>query len=501
MGIPLIALSIGFFIFAVLGYHFKVTSQPLAAESVNIYGATVVSVMLAGLSMLFAPGIMTIDSIMQWDQAQGLVRIDNWHPAFSTILLRGFYWACGTPACVTMAQCVLLVVVFFLGQRALIAHNAGWGSVAASWIIALTSPVILVIAVTLWKDVWYGLAVLAMTVLLVSVFRTEGRCLRDWRYVVALALVGAVIMLLRHNGIPVPFITIAVLLVAFPWLWKRLIAVVAMTLLVFGLVRGPVFSLFDVSDWSLSHTLYAHHIAAHLDAGTELTDSERAFLDRIRPIENGWEYDCSSVNPTVFDEAYDMEVAFENRMDMALLAAKLAFRHPVAELRHIDCVGAMVWQLLPRGAATFYGFHRNGEDLVYIHEDAARDPVVPLESRLRGKIPDQLRKAVYLASSLWIPQLLTRPATWLYLLCLGVGVYAWRNRSWRVVVIVTPVLAHSMILAIVNIAPDERYQYSVFLVTALLAPWLLSTRTQASRRTRGETNAQSDEPEPLASDA
>jgi hypothetical protein len=480
MAIPLIALSCGLVVFGMLGYRLKVTARPLSAEAVNLYGAMVLSVVLAGLSIIFAPGIMTVDSITQWLQAQGIARIDNWHPAFSTILLRGFYSVCGTPACVIVTQCVLLIVVFFLGQRTLIAYNAVSGSVAASWLIALTSPVILVIAVSLWKDVWYGLAILAMTVLLVSVVRTEGRCLQDWRYMAALALVGAVIMLLRHNGIPVPFITVAVLLVAFPWLWKRLIVVTAMMLMLFGFVRGPVFSLFDVSEWSLSHTLYAHHIAAHLDAGTELSDSERKFLTRIRPIENGWEYDCSSVNPTVFDEAYDMKVAFENRMDMALLAAKLALRDPVAELRHIDCVGAMVWQVRPRGAATFYGFHRTGQELVYIYEDPESDPVIAPESRLLGETPERLRNLVYWASTQSVVTFLARPALWLYVLCVSVGVYAWRNRTWRVLVIVTPILAHSVILAVVNIAPDERYQYSVFLVTGLLVPWLLTARTKMS---------------------
>ncbi|MEW6253080.1 MAG: DUF6020 family protein, partial [Planctomycetota bacterium] len=433
--------------------------------------------------LAFWPGLISPDSVEQWRQ---FIRwdLDDSHPAFHTLT----YWlitrAWLSPAAPALVQVLLLALTAGWGVARMQAHGL---SPRLAWLVTVAfalSPVNNALVVTLWKDVLFTVAVLAFTLCILEIVATNGAWLQRRGSPLALGLIAAAVILYRHNGLPVAFGSLLLLLAVYWRMWRRLVLSLGLTAAVWLAVCG---SPSIGTHWSLfraAHVkppplpgwlgLVLHHTAAHVHADTPLLDSERALLDALRPC-GEWPYDPYCVNWLVYDERLRSDRLSQRRHEVAALAWKLDRRRPLVALRHLWNSSKLVWRIAhPQDSwiSLSLGYF-DGTRVVTVTDMPAAaefglvaDPQLPaLGRRLAGWI-----SASQHPDNLWF---WWRPALYLYVAVAGALIAAARARDARYVLVIAPLVMNSLMIAVLAPAQDFRYQYPAYVVGLLLGPFLL----------------------------
>jgi len=153
------------------------------------------------MANLFAhyPGEISNDTVGQWIQVQS-GNFDNWHPAIHTMLI----W---------LVTRIVPTYSFFIGfQITLFCLAIGYmyGTLQAWTIKKRWSILFLILAVVplptrdillhAWKDTALTILLMFLTVYAINIVLSGGKWLSKWKNVLAIAVVGALATLVRHNG-------------------------------------------------------------------------------------------------------------------------------------------------------------------------------------------------------------------------------------------------------------------------------------------------------------
>ncbi len=160
-------------------------------------------------------------------------------------------------------------------------------------------------SVTLWKDIPYAASVVAITAAVISLlFLHTPRISHPIAFALSLAVL-LVCVLFRHNG---PLIALASLLIVFALsrASRKGIALLALSVARIAMIlKGPMIGALGVERSNVAFTLYAHHIAAHLEAGEAAPTKESGSLfhkifkgtKRLAiPLQRGGHHDPSTLN-------------------------------------------------------------------------------------------------------------------------------------------------------------------------------------------------------------
>ncbi len=435
--------------------------QPVSRWCIARYALGLAAVWLFFL-LVFWPGMMSPDSIGQWKQAI-TGRYDNGHPLFHTLNLWLLSRLWPSPAIVALVQIAALALVSGIWFYLLRKYGAPrWVTLALAVPLAILPPGSMLV-ITLWKDVAYSIAVLALSAILFEISMTQAAWLRQNGAWVLLGVTAALVALYRYNGIPVALAALAALPIFYRTTWRQVLP--AGLLLVFALwvVSGPLTRALEVNttgSQQVSSGMVIHPIAAHLYFGTPLTQEEQQMLSGIRPLNDFWSYHCYSVNPTTFSPLFNHSVAVKNQRFLFQTFLRLARSNPLLNLKHMACSSSAVWRVIPAQNSYMYlhtyEWSRSGEpDYV-----AANDLDLTEQSFLPGLLTP-LKEIVFASH----PSLIWRPAFYFYLGLFGAVVFAMRRRSWHFLLFFAPIVAQSVILALVTFAQDFRYQLVVYLVS------------------------------------
>ena len=176
--------------------------------------ASVPAVGWLGLHLLFWPGLMNPDMVVQWlELDRG--NLDDWHPYLVAVAVGVLRHVVDSPA--------LPVLLQIVGASLLVGRIAAWTVwrgrspwIAAAFLVLLpVLPPTGLFTITLWKDTAFGLALVGLVLVAWRVVDTKGEWLRDWRNVVLSVLTVLGLSLTRHNGWPVALVTFGVLLLAY----------------------------------------------------------------------------------------------------------------------------------------------------------------------------------------------------------------------------------------------------------------------------------------------
>ncbi|QSQ25080.1 glycosyltransferase family 39 protein [Pyxidicoccus parkwayensis] len=462
-----------------------VATRPSAREGV----AYALPSLAAGLLWVMTtfPGMMSSDSLDQWNQAF-TGRFFDTHPVFHTFIIRLLTHLWDSPAVVTLPQ--------VLGFAALV----GWGCVslrqaglsrAVAWsasVLVAIVPVNGALAATVWKDVPFSLAIMALCILLFRATAFPGTTARP-RFWVAFGLCSVLVLLLRHNGPPAvlgAFLAVAALD------RRRLKTAALVMVLVLVAATGTrrlLFLVYGAVPLSSGLALMGY-LGAHVAAGTPMDETERAVLEDLHPLDDRWNYDCFSNVPTVFDGRFDMEAVARHRDVLPRLTLALTLRNPRPTLNHLVCATSMLWKVWrgddPLNATALQNLGEGRWNP--INAQGLNLPHIPRHTPLMPEAWSQ-RLMYALQWTTWRDAgwLFWGPALPLYLSLLACAVACLRRRSWRPAAVLVPLLLHTLVLALVIPSQDVRYQFPLFLVGYLFIPaWLFGPRALAAREAPGK---------------
>ncbi len=425
-------------------------------------------VLIWGFTLLvFWPGIMTNDSVGMWEQNLSGEYTD-WQSAFYALVLAGLMKIWYSPALVSILQILIFSILVAWGLKTLEKHGV---SRIILWSISILfgiSPINNLYGITLWRDIPYALAVLWLTILMLKIYLSKGEWVKGLGWI-WLAIAGFMIAILRQNGVPVAFGLLFLLPIVYRKYWKQLSGSFMICLLLFLLVKGPVYSWLNVdrTKTGQSNLILLHHIAAHINAGTTLKENESEYLDSFLPIQD-WNYYCCYVGTISYDNDFERERFLSSSLENRKLALDLFLRDPAVDIQHTICSSELVWRFINNQCymKSTHGFNSwiPGEVSWVLNNNVGLkdDSKIP---ELVQPYVDALRTFGFRDDFLVV---YLRPAVYFYLGLFFALVLVIRNNDYRASLIVIPTIVQSLILFLVSYAPAIRYQYSTYLVGMFL---------------------------------
>jgi len=424
--------------------------------------------------LAFWPGLLAYDSFEQWKSVLDGHFIDA-HSAFHAI----FVWIVTrlwcSPTCIAMTQIVALAAL--AGCCFTMIRSFG-GSRRLTWtacILFALLPFNCVWVITLWTDIPYSITFLAITLQIVFIVRSEGQWLSQSGSWVWMGVLWALLVLLRHNGFAVAVALPFIITVGYRQHWRRILSSLILALGLCLIVKWPVYQVLNVETLSglrgqkLRFYPIVALVAAHIQNGTPMTDSEKMLLNQVNPLNGGWIF-SDGIDVTVHRaNQINWNVILSNQVDFLSCAWNLSARKPSVVLRHLLRHSSMVWRILQiQPGDTF----NSG---TYIGEDGLPDYIHPRQNDFGIEpAPKMPRLSLYLTRFILVSQSgiwnLWQPATYLYVFLGGVVWAAWCSSNWRVLLIAAPVFLHTLLLVILIPAADSRYMYPVMLVTTVFWP-------------------------------
>ena len=333
---------------------------------------------------------------------------------------------------------------------------------------ALGLALAVMMVISLWKDVPYSCAMLALFLIVLRAVRTEGTWLKTGLGMAALCSAVLLTSLYRHNGLPVTALFLIVMLI----LWrnvcfKQLLRVSFDWIVAFVIITGPIYRIIGVAPMAKFFVLQniMHQIGALTQHGAIESESDRSFLASIQPMEDWVKYyDCYSLNVLIYNEHVQHQFVEFHALQVLDVWQRWARKNPAILLEHQRCVTSMLWQIRePREKAgrlytTELGIVENDLSL----RSASLWP--RLRYGLEGIVQMTLNPSI-----IWF---IWRPAFYLYFLLLLVALAAARAKNGKLLQMGIPAVLNSLVWFIFIATQDFRFQYPVY-VMALIAPALL----------------------------
>ena len=430
---------------------------------------------------------MTLDSIHQWTQVVSM-QFNDAHPVFHTLFLWLISRVWNTPAAVVIVQISILSLTGAWGISLL--DNEGLPRWAA-WGLVITfafSPVNGNLVIAIWKDIPYSVCLFLLSLLMLKIAITNGKWLDTRLAWVWLGLVSLCVGIIRHNGFPVPIVTLLILVLVYRRWWKQLLGALALFLGLWILIRGPLYDMLKVDrTFGSVQQILVHHIAAHVVTGGPLTIREETLASQIIPMDQ-WRYNCCSNVATMRAKDYSNYKNFQLSEQFNQLFLSLALKEPGVELRHQVCISSQVWELPSRCK---YDFVIAPDSKIWV---AGNNLGIKQDSKIPALVP-VIRGMLYTISVPPFDIPFFTPAFFLYL-----GIYctfflAFRRRQIQIGLYLLPSGVQSLILLAVSLSTDFRYQYGVYLAGLFsLGMFILAFYTPKSPEVPGYNKANLDRP-------
>ena len=234
------------------------------------------------------PGIMTPDSINQFEQVLGLIPYSNHHPWVHTLVF-GFFYRLGYALTGDMVSAVSLYTFF---QMCLLAGSIGYfiSTLRAHrirpFVLCLITgfyaliPYHAVFSVTIWKDIPFAAAVLLFGC---SILRLSVRDDCNAGNLIAFSISGVMICLFRSNGWYAFLFALPFLLIGFRKKAKMIYPLLLLILCSAAIVKYPVMRAFQVEqpDFIESVSIPMQQITSVICNDRPLTAEETALIEEV----------------------------------------------------------------------------------------------------------------------------------------------------------------------------------------------------------------------------
>lgn len=411
--------------------------------------------------LAYFPGIMTPDSIFQWEQIVSL-KFDDWHPVMHTVfeLLLTKIWF--SPASIAIAQMIALALVFCYGVHTL--QRLGVNKLVLLLTIILFSlyPANGFMTVTLWKDILYSTMLMWMTIILINIIAAKGLWIKSRRNAAFFFINSLGVVFFRHNGILTFLAVIALLLIAFRKYYKSWLLLLALVVGINFIVTGPVYKMMKVREGSATEAMGVpmQQIAAVVKFNGTMSDQQRDFISKILPMEV-WanSYHPYITNPLKFHEKFDADFLLSHKGEFVLNWASIVKQNPEISLLAYKKITSMIWRVHPYDDSfTFTVVPGIYENKLGLKEDIKSAGLRAQGDRILN-YTNEKKPLVYF----W------RPALWLYTALICTLLFALRT-NWRSLIAAGPILSNTLAFMIAIPSQDYRYLYANVLIAAMLLP-------------------------------
>lgn len=303
-------------------------------------GAVTVLPMLVWWAGWF-PGLMSSDSIDQWNQAITF-EFHNSHPITHTALLWVVSIVWETPGAVGFVQVILMALLLTVIARRLLTIGIPVAlSIATVWVIVLL-PMTAVTTVTIWKDIPFALAMGWAFTELLLLATDRSRFWATWPGPLRLGIALGLMWALRANGKYTVLVFAVAIAVVYRDHVRRVLGFAAAILAVGVGLPLVLLAALPVTSQSIepAQVFMPDVGAVVVHAPGSISDSSMDLIVAVAPLET-WQnrYDCGDSSPLLFDQNFNNRVIQDNAWDYRRLVISTAVAAPATVLGHRWCAG------------------------------------------------------------------------------------------------------------------------------------------------------------------
>ncbi len=238
------------------------------------------------------PGIMTADSLVQFEQIIGVTPYSNHHPVIHTLTIKLFYELgyrligdnIGGIACYTLFQMIFIALCSAVCVREIvrIEKRVVFSHVIPAVIFLAFVPFNAVFAVTVWKDVPFaGIAVL-LACHLVEMYRRRDESLKISDFI-GFFILAVLFMLFRSNAFYAMIVFAVFFVIAFRKKTVAAVATAVAAIVLTFLIKGPVFDAYHIirPDFVESLSVPLQQVAGALTSDGKVTDEQLSLIDAV----------------------------------------------------------------------------------------------------------------------------------------------------------------------------------------------------------------------------
>ena len=284
------------------------------------------------------PGIMTADSIVQYEQVIGVNPWSNHHPVIHTLLISFFYnigmmvtgSANSAIAFYTVAQMIFMsVCAGVVTNTVLTITRRNFHTFLTLAFFALV-PFNAVFAVTIWKDVPFAGLVMLLSCKLIGMIGKEKAAITDWCIFI---IVTILVSLFRSNAWYAFLVFVPFFIWSFYREWKKALGAALIVIIVVSVIKGPVMNGAGVlqPDFTESLSLPLQQIARVLVDEKEVSKEDMELIEAVIDTT----YIKELYAPDFADNIKELvraghpEILENNKAKYLGLWVRLFFKHPL----------------------------------------------------------------------------------------------------------------------------------------------------------------------------
>lgn len=321
------------------------------------------------------PGSFSPDSINQYVQViHG--KYNDWHPVLHTLLF--FYLPLkiiNNIESIVLFQ-ITVFSIFFGYMEYVIYRYAGIKYACISAIFLLLSPFTLNILMHPWKDVAFAMSATMCILYSIHIYQSNNEWTEEKVNLLQLSLMIALSTIFRHNGILFSLPLLVVFYVMLPK--KKWLIIFTTSILMIGLIKGPLYSYLDVSkpqERVTETTGFPLSIILNVakECPTCLDSQTTDFVNRLTLIQPNWKtnHDIVGFNSVKFKNVNTTIIEESGILNIFKMAASCMITAPKPSLLAIFGLTAQVYTLNEEGIIgqgthpNRYGISWNGISIIY----------------------------------------------------------------------------------------------------------------------------------------
>ena len=405
--------------------------------------------LLPALYNLFAnnPGMSSTDTVSSMIvNAQHLNGMYDWHPAFYCMVLRVIEEIWNSTYAVIFVQYffwayVMIELFIYIRKKGLsdrvIMFAALFCGFNASNFLHIN---------TIWKDIPYTLSILWTFILITKLSIDFDEYKGKWYiyFELIIALVGD--FFYRKNGM-ITYSVVVFVLAIFLWRNKKVIASILISILMICVIKGPVYSHFNVVDPGVNGMYHGlgQDILGVYYAGGEVSEDTMEMINMMT-LYNNAEY---SYNPTWSNQAYEVMV---EPSDFIVNYLDTFIKNPIVMIRAVVNRVDAIWDIYA-GEGTFLGCI----NYIYTADGQGEWNNYYPERVYRSLYTQMTEATTYTANTQWIAAIEWRSGLFMLL---GVVCIVWliiRYGKGKYLVMISPIVAHILSLLLSTGWAEFRY--------------------------------------------
>jgi hypothetical protein len=259
--------------------------------ALRVFLITFITWMIIGIA--FYPGNITIDSVVQIQQAIGEATMNSTHPIFSTLYIKWLLMIWYNPFIIIIANILLFSFVITHIYKYLYEKNVNVKFLYISLLIFILSVNNISMITMVWKDIPFSISMLWLTFELYKIVNEKDKYFKKSINIILLIISLIFTYFFRQNGV-FPFIVAIIYLLFLVIKLKekiRIISTVLITILLVLLIKGPVFSYYVTDDsdgffTSGSGSFAAKGLGALVYYDAKISDEDKELISKMGSFED-----------------------------------------------------------------------------------------------------------------------------------------------------------------------------------------------------------------------